>query len=184
MPEYSEQAIIEGCQNNKQLFQELLYKKYYNLFLKLCIRYTNDLQNAEQALHDGFIKIFKSIHTYENKGSFEGWMRKIIVNACLDHIKSKHGKYNNNTRYPENIQDSTHEAFSINFNAIDTMSLKEILNTIQTLPIMSRTVFNLYVFEGMKHKEIAQTLAITEGTSQWHVNNARKLLQEKLKNHH
>lgn len=182
MPEYSEQAIIEGCQQNKQLFQELLYKKYYNLFLKLCIRYTNDFQEAEQALNDGFIKIFKSIYTYEQKGSFEGWMRKIMVNVCLDQIKSKQGKYNNSTFYPENLQESNNVSLSINFNALDALSLKEILNAIQTLPVMSRTVFNLYVFEGLKHKEIASALEITEGTSQWHVNNARKILQDKLKN--
>ncbi len=180
MPEYTEQEIIDGCKRQKQLFQEQLYKNYYGLFLKVCMRYANDIHDAEQLLNDGFLKIFANIIKYEGKGSFIGWMRRIVVNTCLDYIKSKQNRDDKNTDYKEAISETNivqHDS-----NALQNISFKELQMMIQALPAMSKTVFNLFVFEGYSHKEIGGIMEISEGTSQWHVNNARKILQNKINN--
>lgn len=179
MPEYTEQDIIEGCRRNDRSLQEHLYKKYYSLFLKLCARYAKDMYDAEQLMQDGFLKIFSHMNDYSGKGSFEGWMRRIVVNTCLDYLKSKYLKNAMQLHYPTEIGDSA--AFSTDNNALDKIAMKDLLKIIQTLPPMSRTVFNLFVFEGYSHKEISKILEMSEGTSQWHVNNARKSLQQKIK---
>lgn len=178
MPEFSEKDIIAGCKKNNRVFQEYLYKQYYSLFLKVCCRYARDIQDAEQLMHDGFIKIFNHIHDFENKGSFEGWMRRIMVNTCLDYLKSKYVKNSMQLYFSQDMSES--HKFSIQNNALDKMALKELLGIIQTLPPMSKMVFNLFVFDGYSHKEISHMLEISEGTSQWHVNNARKSLQQKI----
>lgn len=176
MPAYTETDIILGCQQQQAYFQELLYKQYSSLLLKICARYINNLDEAEMVMHDGLLKIFSNITLYENKGSFEGWMKRIMVNTCLDYLKSKDQKQ---LRATTNIEDfSIHDTFTIHYeNALDRLSLKELLKLIHTLPTMSKTVFNMYIFDGLSHKEIAEMMQISVGTSQWHVNNARKLLQ-------
>lgn len=148
------------------------------MFMKLCARYAKDMHDAEQLLQDGFLKIFKNIDSYQGNGSFEGWMRRIMVNTCLDYLKSKQLKDSKQVYYPEAMSDT----LTISQNeALEKIALKDLLTIIQTLPPMSKTVFNLYIFEGYSHKEISKMLEISEGTSQWHVNNARKNLQEKIK---
>ncbi len=179
MPEYKEQDIIEGCRRNKRQHQEQLYTRYYNLFLKLCARYARDMHDAEQLMQDSFLKIFNHIHDYSGKGSFEGWMRRIVVNTCLDYLKSKYLKSAMQLYFPNEIGESA--TFKVANQALDRMAMKDILGIIQTLPPMSRAVFNLFVFEGYSHKEISVLMNISEGTSQWHVNNARKNLQQKIK---
>lgn len=178
MPEYTEQDIIEGCRRNNRSLQEHLYKKYYSLFLKLCARYAKDMYDAEQLMQDSFLKIFNHMGDYSGKGSFEGWMRRIVVNTCLDYLKSKYLKNAMQLHFPNEMAESA--TFSTNNNALDKIAMKDLLGIIQTLPPMSRTVFNLFVFEGYSHKEIGKILEMSEGTSQWHVNNARKNLQQKI----
>jgi len=176
---YTEQEIITGCKQQQRVIQEYLYRSYYSMFLKLCARYAKDMHDAEQLLQDGFLKIFHHIDTYQGNGSFEGWMKRIMVNTCLDFLKSKQQKNAKQVSYPETLQDSL-KVVSHN-SGLEKLAMKDLLQLIQTLSPMSRMVFNLYIFEGFSHKEIAQMLEISEGTSQWHVNNARKNLQEKIK---
>ena len=174
------QEIILGCQEDKPIFQKKLYEQYYNSFLKICMRYTKNDQDAEHILHDSFLKIFKSIKEYEGKGSFDGWMKRIVVNCNLDFLRSKSAKDQSNVYMPEDItvlHFTTKEA-----NALDKLSCKELMKLVQQLPQTTQTVFNLFVFDGYSHKEIAQHMNMSEGTSQWHVNNARKVLQQKIKN--
>lgn len=144
------------------------------------MRYTKDEQDAEQTLHDSFLKIFKNIGEYEGKGSFEGWMKRIVINSNLDFLRSKMTKDLNNVYLPEDITQINYTTKDA--NAVDRLSMKELLKLVKSLPQTSQAVFNLFVFDGYSHKEIAKMLQITEGTSQWHVNNARKVLQEKIKN--
>ena len=92
MPAYSEQEIIAGCRDQNRTLQEHLYKIYYSMFLKVCARYAKDMMDAEQLLNDGFLKIFNNISKFGNAGSFEGWMRRIMVNTCLDYLRSKYMK--------------------------------------------------------------------------------------------
>lgn len=180
MQGYSDQEIIIGCKENNPLFQKKLYEQCYNGFLKICMRYTKDEQEAEQTLHDSFLKIFKAIGEYEGKGSFEGWMKRIVVNCNLDFLRSKMNKDQTNVYLPEDISQIHYT--SKDASAVDKLSMKELMGLVQTLPQTSQTVFNMFVFDGYSHREIAQLLQISEGTSQWHVNNARKVLQEKIKN--
>jgi RNA polymerase sigma-70 factor (ECF subfamily) len=179
MPEYAEQEILEGCCRNDRVYQEYLYRKNYSLFLKVCARYARNMEDAEQLVNDGFLKIFNKIKSFGGKGSFEGWMRRIMINNCLDYLKSKYLKDTANTLLTGTLSEDVF--YSEAANALSKMVLKDLLTIIQTLPPMSRAVFNLFVFDGYPHKEIAKILAISEGTSQWHVNNARKTLQQKLK---
>lgn len=178
MPEHTEHEIIEGCKNNNPYFQELLYKNNYSLFLKICARYSKDMYDAEQILQDGYLKIFKSIQHFAFKGSFEGWMKRIIVNNCLDYLKSK--QFNDNAKLDFVEEIGEHKLMTSENNGLSNMGLKDLILLIQALPPMSKTVFNLFIFDGYSHKEIAQILNISVGTSQWHVNNARKTLQEKI----
>src|SRR5690554_2360665 len=175
---YSEQEIIEGCKKQDKTFQEYLYKKSYGLFFKVCSRYAKDMEDAEQLTHDGFIKVFKNMNQFEGKGSFEGWMRRIMVNTCLDYLKSKQIKEENKTVLADEIIENNH--FNITNNALDNIALKELIELIQTLPTMSKTVFNLFIIDGYPHKDISKMLNISEGTSQWHVNNARKILKKRI----
>lgn len=179
MAEFTEQELINGCKCHNRLHQEELYKSYYSLFLKVCVRYAKDWHDAEQLLQDGFLKIYSHMEAYEGKGSFEGWMRRIMVNTCLDYLKSKYLKDAKQMHYPEAPIESVN--FSVQNVALSNIAMKDLLGLIQELPPMSRTVFNLFVFEGYSHKEVSKILGISEGTSQWHVNNARKNLQGKLK---
>lgn len=180
MLKYTEQDIIRGCRENSRVHQEQLYKDYYSLFLKICMRYAKNMEDAEQLLHDGFLKIFKNVESFKNAGSFEGWMKRLMVNTCLDYLKSKQLKNSLQVSYaaevPENAQ------ISVSGEALKKMEFKELLDIIQTLPPVSKTVFNLYVFDGFSHKEIGEMLEISEGTSSWHLHQARHTLQKKIKN--
>lgn len=178
MQAFTEKEVIKGCCKYDRAFQEYLYHQYSGLFLKLCVRYAANFHDAEQLLQDAFLKIFSSIQQYGNKGSFEGWMRRIVVNTCLDYLRSKQFKENRQTNlveiFPENV------GFQCEATVLQKMNLESLVVLIQSLPPMSRAVFNLFVMEGYSHKEIAQQLNISEGTSQWHVNNARQSLQKKI----
>lgn len=182
MPEYTEEEIIAGCRSQKRAFQEQLYKQYYSLFLKICARYARDMQDAEQLLNDGFLKIFGRINTYSGTGSFEGWMKRILVNTCLDYLKSKELKNSMQLHY--NAGKMEDQLIAPSATGLDNIEFKELVAMIQGLPAMTRTVFNLYVFEGMSHKEITKVLPISEGTSHWHVHQARHQLQKKIKSVH
>jgi RNA polymerase sigma-70 factor (ECF subfamily) len=179
MPAYTEQEIITGCKGNKKVFQEALYRQYYSLFLKICARYALNMEDAEQLMNDGFLKIFKSISSYKNAGSFEGWMKKIVVNNCLDYLKSKETK--NAMKISYAVPTNETQEVAIPEDAVKSIAFKELLNCIQVLPATTKAVFNLYVFEGFAHKEISKMLAISEGTSSWHLHHARNILQNEIK---
>lgn len=178
MPEYAEQDIIKGCRKQDRACQEYLYKKYYSLFLKICARYAKDMEDAEQLMNDGFLRIFTKIDSYENTGSFEGWMKRIVVNTCLDYLRSSYLKTSMMMNF--NINMVAEQTMSTRNDGIGKMEFRELLKHIQTLPVVTRTVFNLFVFEGYSHGEIAGMLEISEGTSYWHVHQARKQLQKKI----
>jgi RNA polymerase sigma factor (sigma-70 family) len=178
MPEYSEQDIIKGCRKQDRASQEYLYKKYYSVFLKICARYAKDMEDAEQLLNDGFLRIFTKIDSYENTGSFEGWMKRVLVNTCLDYLRSKYLKTSMMMNF--NINMVAEQAASTRNDAITKMEFRDLLKHIQSLPAITKTVFNLFVFEGYSHAEIAGMLDMSEGTSYWHVHQARKLLQKKI----
>lgn len=177
--EYTEQELIAGCCNGDRMVQEALYKAYYSTFLKVCVRYAKSMEDAEQIINDGFLKIFTKIGTYDGAGAFGGWMRRIMVNTCLDYLRSHELKTGMQMHVNTDKLEESFAHTSTN-TGLEQIEFKELVNLIQALPAMTRTVFNLFVFDGMTHKQIASVLPISEGTSHWHVHQARHMLQKKI----
>lgn len=178
MSKHSEEDIIKGCKKADPYFQEILYNTQYEPFYRVCLRYVKSYEDAEQLTNDGFIKVFNNIDKYSGKGSFNGWMRRIMVNTCLDHLKSKFKKEQSQTISADSVE--THAFFTINTNVIDDIAYQDLIKMVHELSPTTQAVFNMFVIEGYSHREISQELGMSEGTSQWHVNNARKILQEKI----
>lgn len=178
--------IIKGCKKQKADCQKILYQEYFSAMMGICNRYGASVEDAEEMLNNGFLKIFVNINQYQGKGSFEGWMRKIMVNACLDFLRSKQAKQTRLAANPSLIENESNYFDNTLYNQgvfdeIDTekkYTKDELLRLLNQIPELSKTVFNLVVFEEYSHKEIAALLDIAERTSQWHLSNAKKALAE------
>jgi len=171
-------TLINSCINNDRLAQEQLYRSYYKSMMNLCLRYTKDETSAMEVLNIGFYKVFKNILRYDaSKASFYTWARTIIVNTCIDKITLKQKDF---------ITHEINEAEEVNIDAeaIQEMKAEAILQLVRSLPPATQAVFNLYIIEGYGHKEIGVLLKISEGTSKWHLSEARKKLQQSLKARH
>jgi RNA polymerase sigma factor (sigma-70 family) len=167
--------IIRLCKKQNKAAQKHLYDVYSPVLFGICLRYGSDRDDAEDILQKGFIKILTKIKQYRDEGSFEGWMKRIMVNTAISHYH-KHKKHRQNydiTEAPE-VFTTTNEYGAEDFTA------EELLKVIQSLPEGYRTVFNLYAVEGFKHKEIAEQLDININTSKSQYSRAKKLLQQKL----
>jgi RNA polymerase sigma factor (sigma-70 family) len=162
--------LIAGCISGNRVCQKKLYTLAAPGMIIICMRYAKNLEEAEEILQDGFLKIFRFINQFKHQGSFEGWMKKIMVNAALQKLRS-HVKMN-----PVFLIDDE-EKYIYSNDIIENLSAKEMLKLIQTLSPAYRLVFNLYHFEGMKHREIAGLLQIEEGTSKSNLAQARRILQ-------
>lgn len=174
-----EQKMIEGCIAGKRHAHNLLYKKYASKMLGVCVRYCRSKSEAEDVLQDGFIKVFSNIENYRNSGSFEGWIKKIIINTALNnyHKNLKYYFYSNIDEINENsIVDNDEDLLNVNPH----ISKEKLVEIIQCLPLGYRMIFNLFVIEGLTHKEISNLLNIAEGTSKSQLSKARKLLRKKL----
>ena len=168
-------AIIKGCRQNDRKAQEALYKAYYRAMITICLRYTGNEDDAVEVLNNGFLKVFQNIQRYEPaQASLYTWIRTIVVNSCLDFIRKK-----NRTQQHYELSDATE--VHVPAEAITKMKASEILGLIRSLPPATGAVFNLYVIEGYNHREIGTLLNISEGTSKWHLSEARKQLQQKIK---
>jgi RNA polymerase sigma-70 factor (ECF subfamily) len=133
-------------------------------------------------LSDAFFKIFTKIDTYTGAGPFEAWMRRIVINTCLTHFRNYGGDSAAPLPDADTVSRNNHHLQAPN-DALSRIGIKELTSLIQNMPPMSRTVFNLYIFEGYSHKEIAAQLGISEGTSHWHVSSARQWLKSKITAH-
>ncbi len=165
------ESLISECKKGSQKAQEQLYRLLSPKLFALCVKYSKNYTEAQDNLHDGFLLIFDKIHKYEGKGSFEGWAKKVVLNNILQKyrgqvvfeiISEKH-------QTPTEIEIDTEE--------IDLVFLTKL---IQELPDRYRLVFNLYVLDNYSHKEIAQMLQISEGTSKSNLSRARAILKEKI----
>ncbi len=166
-------ALVNGCISNSRKAQEVLYKQFYGPMLSICLRYTRNEEDAIEVLHNGFLKVYKNIHTYNAaKASLYTWIRTIVVHTAIDFIRQK-GKF-------QTIELEKAEEPAIDADAIQRMSSQELLQLVQQLSPATRTVFNLYVIEGYNHREIANLIGISEGTSKWHLSEARKQLKQLL----
>lgn len=166
--------IITRCERGESAAQEQLYRQCYPLMLKVCLRYARDLDEAGALYNEGMFKVFSNIHQYKGKGEFEAWVRRIIVNSCIDHTR-KQAKFSHQV-----LDEDTQVNGTISPEAYEKISGDEIIRMIQYLPRNTALVFNLFVLEGYKHEEIAKMIGISAGTSKWHMNEARRLLKAQL----
>jgi len=168
-----EQQIIRGCQKAKPEAQQALYKRYASLMLGVCRRYIHDPMEAEHVMVGGMVKVFKSIQSYSGSGSFEGWIRRIMVNESLMYLR-KNKSMSLSADIDTVPEQPGYEDLS------DKLQADDLIAMIDKLPDGYRTVFNLYAIEGYKHEEIAERLQISVGTSKSQLNRARKMLQKQL----
>lgn len=170
----NETDIINGCRQKKHRAQMALFDQYHPMLMGICVRYAKSNAEAEDILLMGLTRIFENIANYSGKGSFEGWMRKIMINVAIDNYRKNLKHY-----FHEDFADLTTE--EIGFDYIpDSFSVSDIIRTIQELPDGYRIVFNLYAIEGYSHKEIAKRLNISESTSKTQLLKARRKLRRKL----
>lgn len=166
--------MIEGCARNDKRAQKRLYETFSDKLFGICLTYSHDRSEAEDTLHDGFMKIFTNIKQYKGDGPFEGWMRRIMVNTALEKYRRTHKLQ----AITEQIRNTS--AVSIE-HIIEDISATEIMEAVQALSPQYRIVFLLYAVEGYSHKEISSMLEISEGTSKSNLSRARAILQERLK---
>ncbi len=171
-------SIIQKAVKGDEKAQETLFKNFYSIMMNICYRYSDHQNEATDLLQEGYIKIFQNIHQYNFDGSFEGWMKRIMVNSAIDYLR-KNKKHQGISI--DDVNDISLNKFNYN-DAIGNLTSGELMSLLNKLPPMSRTVFNMFVFDGYTHAEIAKTLNIKEGTSTWHVNNARTILKLKIIN--
>jgi len=172
-----EKELIELAVENNRHAQQKIYSRFAPKMLSVCRQYIKDLHQAEDIMITAFMKVFTNMKNFEHKGSFEGWIRRIMVNECISFIRAeKKVKFIEDEKY---IEES--------FNNIESQfSVEDIQFLIDSLPEGYKMVFNLYCIEGFKHQEIAAMLGINEGTSKSQLSHARKMLQDnisKLKNY-
>jgi RNA polymerase sigma factor (sigma-70 family) len=164
--------IISGCKKGDRKAQERLYKNYYRVMMTICLQYTRNDQDAVEVLNNGFLKVFKNIQRYDpSQARLYTWIRTIVVNSCLDFIRQKQ-KFEKVGELNEDVE--VHIAPEVT----GKIKTAELLEQVGRLTPATGAVFNLYVIEGYNHKEIAQLLNISEGTSKWHLSEARKNLQQ------
>jgi RNA polymerase sigma factor (sigma-70 family) len=150
-----------------------LFRQQYNFAMTIAMRYSRDKQDAADIMSLAFVKVFKSIASFdESKGIFQSWLKRIIINEALDHIKQRNRFINREL--------TANEEPVINNNVVEKIDAAEIMQMVKQLPPATHAVFLLYAVDGYSHKEIAKQLKISEGTSKWHLSEARKKLQQNL----
>lgn len=173
LTQYKIEELMEGCKAGKRKMQEALYQQTASKMLAVCMRYAKDRMEAEDVLQMGYIKIFQKITEYRGDGSFEGWMRRVMVNTAIESYRK-----NLRTLNVVPIEDA-YEQPSTGFD-FSRLGMQDLLKVIQKLSDGYRMVFNMYAIEGYSHKEIAATLGISEGASKSQLSRARAILKEEI----
>ncbi len=173
--------MIAGCRNNDRSSQKELYQLLKGYAMKICYRYQNHVEESEEIMNEGFIKLFKNIHQFdetrhaETEIALKGWFKRILVNTCIDHYRKNESRINGKV-----LTDETEKIADHTENGLDVLSYKEILEAIRLLSPAYRTVFNLFVIEGMSHEEIGGHLGISIGASKSNLSKARENLRKIL----
>lgn len=170
----TEEQLVKECISGNAI----AHKKFYDLFAKkmmgVCLRYSSNPDEAQDVLQDGFIKVFSKLPKFVNKGSLEGWVRRIMVNTALD-------QYRKNKKFQKDVEiDAVSFKLEQRDFIIETINANDLLKIIQTIPKGYRVVFNLFAIEGYSHKEIAEQLGVTESTSKSQYSRAKKMLRKLL----
>lgn len=170
----TEEALLQACLKNQPAAQQELYSKYSPKMLAVCYRFARNREDAEDMLQEGFIRVFTQIHQFQNKGSFEGWIRRIIVHTCINHIK-KHKKFN------DSVDISQAHTLLVREDSVPSIiQAKQVVECIRMLPIGYRTVLNLFAIDGYSHREISTMLDIEESTSRSQYTRAKAMLEQIL----
>jgi RNA polymerase sigma-70 factor (ECF subfamily) len=170
----TEEAILKGCLQNDPTAQRELYNRYSPKMLSVCYRFAHNREDAEDMLQEGFIKIFSQMHTFGNRGAFEGWIRRIIVHTCINILKK-------NKKFNESVDIIHATGAMVREESVPSIvQAKQIVECIRMLPIGYRTVLNLYALEGYSHREIGTMLDIEESTSRSQYTRAKAMLEEIL----
>jgi len=167
--------LVEGCAGNERSAQEVLYRLFYAQMLRICYRYLRTKDLAQEALNEGFLKVFQNIKTFDaNKGDLGGWICIIIIRTAIDYNRKE-------LRFStEAYDDQDTDEYFIDPEVLNKLYAEDLLKNIQQLPDATRVIFNLSVIDGYSHKEISDQLHITESTSRWHLSEAKKKLRALL----
>lgn len=171
---YTIENLVEKCKAGERKAQEMLYKQFASKMMGVCLRYATDRMEAEDMLQNGFIRMFQKIGDYRGEGSFEGWVRRIMVHSAIEYYR-KHHKMMQVVAVEEGEADS-----AVNPVAVANLDAKDLMRLIQNLSPGYRMVFNLYAIEGYSHREIAAIVGITEGASKSQLSRARSILKEMI----
>lgn len=171
--------LVIACKKQDRNAQKILYERYAPIMMSVCIRYCRDEEASRDLLHEGFVRAFTQIGTFSGKGSFEGWLRRIFVNLALESYRKEKQKYRFIEEYSYLHADEM-DTQSDNLLDIEDIPREEVLELISSLPPGYRTVFNMYIFEEMSHKEIAEKLGIKEAASRSQFFRAKSMLRKKI----
>jgi RNA polymerase sigma factor (sigma-70 family) len=168
--------LVKGCINKDRLSQHKLYNKYAKSMMTVCYRYSKSLEEAEDTLNEGFMRVFDKISLFSATGSLEGWIRKVIVNVAIEKFRRTH----NPDISMVNVDDAKYAISNSREEIHSHLNAKELLKLVQKLSPVYQMVFNLYVFEDLSHKEISKQLGISEGTSKSNLHDAREWLKKNI----
>lgn len=177
----SEAEIIKGCLKNSSSAQKMLYTRYSGVLYSVCLRYIKEREEAKDVLHDSFLKIFDKIGKYKGEGSFEGWLKRIVIHMCIDYIKKKKRITFSSTPVENVDKEEEKEA---NFGSDQLLnsgfSANDLLPILHRIPLQYGTVFNMFYIDNLSHKEISESQEIDENTSRTRLHRAKALLKREL----
>ncbi|MEP7080299.1 MAG: RNA polymerase sigma factor [Ginsengibacter sp.] len=167
----SESDLIKGCIDGDRQMQQLLYNRFSPKMYGVCLRYAGNVEDANDILQEGFIKVFKNLGKFRSEGSFEGWVRRIFINSAIEQYRKKVKLYNVSEVYENTVEDKS-------LSALDILATKDVMSIVNELSPGYKAVFNLHVVEGYSHNEIAKLLGINEGTSKSQLARAKGVLKK------
>lgn len=163
--------VIHGCKQGFRTSQKELYTRYAKKMFAVCYRYASDFSSAEDILQEGYIRVFENLHNYRNEGSFEGWIRRIMINTALEMLRKKQPYI-----LPDDFENDS--VTSVAETIMEVMEAKDIMDLIQQIPFGYREVLNLFIVDGYSHKEIAEIMGISENNSKLRLLRARNMLKK------
>lgn len=171
--DWTETDLIAGCVENDRRAQEAFYRRFFPEMWQMCLRHTRSEDCSMEIVNAGFLRVFQKLHTFEMRGSLEGWVRRIVWHALADHFRDK-------KRYAHFLVFEDRDEV-VPETGLDQFFADDILQMVGNLPPASQQVFRLFAIDGFSHREISEEMGISEGTSKWHLNHARSILKNQLR---
>lgn len=177
----NEAELIQRCKENDRAAQQAIFKYYSSKMMGICLRYSKNVDDAKDILHDGFFKVFTTISKFRSDSALETWMTRVFINTAISHLRERSKKYNHLSIDDAYIELADEPIEDENKRAIDKLEKEDALALVRKLPEKYQLIINMYAVEGMSHKEIAETLGVSEGTSKSQLSRARKMLSDMFK---